>query len=246
MDVDSSERERAASREINPPPTKERILAGPASPAAKLGRIKKLEKEEIIKGYPADINYEKTGNKFVSLFKSSSSVYDREELARKALQVSGVINVRELLTGERDLHIKVAADDTEHITKIARELSQLGIEIEDEDLIQREHFSPYQPFGPEKGEKEPIIDFRRIVGTAETVDLTVGKNSTVIGKTLEEIKTKGLIDKDSLLIAIERDNKTFTPRGDTTIKKGDIVTIFSTKSISNKTLQAFKSAKNQK
>lgn len=216
------------------------------SPGTVRNRIKKLEDRGIIRGYHADIDYEKAGNRFVTFFKSSSSIYNRGELARKALQVPRVINVYELLTGEMDLYIKAVANNTGDISKIARKLHELGIEIEDEDIVQRDHFSSYEPFCPEEEEKEPIIDFRRLAGTAETVDLTVEKYSQVVGKTLKEIKKENLIDPDSLLIAIERDNETFTPKGDTEVKPGDIVTLFSTKRISEQTLQTFGSEKSEK
>lgn len=210
------------------------------SPGTIRNRIKELEISGIIKGYHANIDYELVEKRLVNLFKCSSSLYDREELARKALQVSGVVNVREIMTGEMDLHINAVGRDTEDITRIARELTDLGIEIEDGDLIQEESFGPYQPFGPEDEKKESFLSFRRISGSVETADITVDKDAPVANKTLKEINSQGLLDEDSLIAAIERGNKIITPRGNTTIKTGDIVTLLSPKGITDKKIRIFK------
>lgn len=129
---------------------------------------------------------------------------------------------------------------TQRISRIAKELTELGIEIEDEDLVQREIFHPYQKFGPEDEKEEPFISFRKISGNVETVDLTVDRSAPVAGKNLEQINAESLLDKDSLIVTIERGNKVITPKGDTTIEAGDIVTILSSKGIDKENLQVFK------
>ncbi|KXB05390.1 AsnC family transcriptional regulator [candidate division MSBL1 archaeon SCGC-AAA382A13] len=209
------------------------------SPGTIRNRIERLEERGIVKGYHADIDYEKTSKRLLNLFKCSSRTRDRAKLAKKALQVSGVINVREVMTGEGDLHIKAVGKNTDDIAQISEKLTDLGMEIEDEDLIQREHFHPYHSFGPEDEQMEPLIDLRRITGNAETANLTIRETAPVTGKTVEEINKLGLLNKNILLVAIEREDKTITPKGDTIIKSGDIVTLFSPSEIDDKTLQAF-------
>lgn len=209
------------------------------SPGTVRNRIKQLEDRGIIKGYHTNIDYELVENKLTNLFKCSSSVQNHEEIARKALQIPGVINVRIIMAGQRNLHIKAVGNDTDELTQIANKISNLEIDIEDENLIQEEKFYPYQPFGPEKREEDIIIGSRKISERAEAVDLAVDKESSVAGKNLKEINEKDLITDDSLIVAIERKNRTLTPRGNTVIKPGDIVTIFSSKGISEKNLEAF-------
>lgn len=85
------------------------------SPGTIRNRIRELERNGIIKGYHANIEYELVEGRLVNLFKCSSSVRTREKLARKALQIPGVINVREVMAGEMDLHIKTVGEDTEDI-----------------------------------------------------------------------------------------------------------------------------------
>ncbi|KXA92551.1 AsnC family transcriptional regulator [candidate division MSBL1 archaeon SCGC-AAA259E22] len=210
------------------------------SPGTIRNRIKELERKGVIKGYHANIDYELVEKRLTNLFKSSSSVHNRELLADKALQVPGVINVRQIMTGEMDLHIKAVVEGTEDITRISKELTDLGIEIEDEDLIQGESFGPYHQFGPKDEKEKPFISFRKISDNVETADLTVDETAPAAGKSLKQINAQGLLDKDSLIATIEREDEAITPRGDTNIQPGDIVTILSTKGIKKETLQAFK------
>lgn len=202
-------------------------------------RIRKIEKMGIVKGYHADINYDLVGKKLTYLFECSSPVREGEDLAEKALQIPGVVNVREIMTGQSGLHVKAVGRDVEDITQIAKRLSDLGVELENEELIRKEYHRPYKPFGPKKEDIQPVVGLRRISGNAETAGLTVSKNAVVAGKTLEEINQEDLIDKESLVVTIERENKIITPRGRTKIEAGDVVTIFSSEAISNRTLQAF-------
>lgn len=209
------------------------------SPGTIRNRIKQLKQKGIIRGYHADINFQRAGKLLVNLLKCSSSVKDRQNLAKKALQIPGVIHIREIMTGGEDLHIKVIGENTEEITRIANNLTDLGLDIKDEDLIRREYYTPYEEFGPREVETGPIVDLRSISGEAETADMRVREESPVAGETVEKINEIGLLDKNDLFVAIERESKTITPRGDTTIEPGDIVTIFSPSGISNETLQAF-------
>jgi len=212
------------------------------SPGTIRNRIKRLEEDGIIRGYHADVDYEKIGGRLVNLFECSSEVQNRGKLARRALGIRGVVNVREVMTGEGDLHIKAVGEDTEDLTRIARELVRLGVEIEDEDLIEKEHFHPYHQFGPQEEEMKPIVDFREFTGNAQTVDLTIHKNVPVAGKTVKRIGELGMLDQDTLLVAIEREDKIITPRGNTRIEPGDIVSIFSPSGINEDVLESFTGA----
>lgn len=209
------------------------------SPGTIRNRIKQLEEKGILRGYHADVDFQRAGKLLVALIKCSSSIKDRQNLAKKALQIPGVIQIREIISGDIDLHIKVVAEDTEKVTKITNELVELGLDIKDEDLIRREYYEPYEEFGPGEIEPGPIVDLKSISGEAETADMRVNKSAPVSGKTVEEINNAGFLEKEDLFVAVERENETLTPRGDTTIKAGDIVTIFSPTGISSETLRAF-------
>lgn len=209
------------------------------SPGTIRNRIQQLEEKGIIRGYHSDIDFQRAGKLLVTLFKCSTPIKDRQNLAKKALQIPGVIHIREIISGDQALQIKAIGENTEEITRITNDLSELGLEIKDEELIRREYHTPYEEFGPKEIEPGPIVDLRSISGEAETADMRVNEKAPVEGKTVEEINEAGLLEKNDLFVAIEHENKTSTPRGDTTIRAGDIITIFSPTGISNETLQAF-------
>lgn len=202
-------------------------------------RIRQLEDNGIIRGYHADVDYERVDGRIVNLFMANAPVSDREQLARAVLEVPGVVNVRELMSGRENLQITAVGDDTNDITRIAREIAELGIDIEDEALVQREHFHPYHQFGPdERAARTTLTDFRRLAGGAEVVDLTIVKESPVVGKSLKEIVGEGILEEEALVVAIERGDQIITPKGGTVIESGDVITVFSRDGIDGDTIRA--------
>lgn len=74
-----------------------------------------------------------------------------------------------------------------------------------------------------------IIDYMRINEDAEVFEITVTEAAPVAGKTLKEATDAGLMPDDVLIVAIERQghDPPITPRGNTHIEAGDIVTVYS-------------------
>lgn len=110
-------------------------------------RIKQLEERGIITGYHVDIDYEAAGSQLYTLIVCTAPIPMREQLARDALEIEGVVHVREVMTGEHNVHIGVVGTDGDDLTRIGRELDELGIEVNDEDLIRNEYTHPYHGFG---------------------------------------------------------------------------------------------------
>lgn len=203
-------------------------------------RIRQLEDNGIIRGYHADVDYERVDGRIVNVFMCNTPVADREQLARDVLEVSGVVNVRELVSGRENLHVTVVGNDTNDISRIAREMSELGVDIEDEALVEREYFHPYHQFGPnERSGMASMTDFRRLAGGAEVVDLTIVNDAPVVGRSLKEIVSDGLLEDDALVVAIEREDGIITPKGETVIEQGDVITVFSRNGIDGDTVRAF-------
>ena len=209
------------------------------SPATIRNRIKRLEEDGIIEGYHAEIAYDKIEGRLVNLYKCSSKVQDRSSLARKALQVPGVVHVREVMTGGEDIHVKAVGKDTDDLSRIANQLVELGLVISDEDLVQGEYFHPYHDFGPQQEQAGSLLNFRSILGPAEVATVKVVKGSPVEDKSVEEISDRGYIGTDALLISIERGDQTLVPKGDTLLQVGDIVSIFSATGLGDHTLRVF-------
>jgi len=74
-----------------------------------------------------------------------------------------------------------------------------------------------------------IVDYMRIGDDAEVFEITVTDEAPIAGKTLNEAAQSGLLTDEMLVVAIERDENDhpITPRGETTIQVGDLLTVYS-------------------
>lgn len=203
-------------------------------------RIRRLEEAGVIRGYHADIDYQKVDGRLTNHYVCSTGNRDREEMAHRVLDVPGVINVREIMSGKGDLRITVVGTDTDDLTRIAQGIISLGIEIDDEDLIHREYFRPYAPFGPRDEEvASPVTGVAGLAGDADVVEVIIREQAPIAGKTLQEANEEGLIPSDVLVVRINRDEGTITPTGETLMKENDFVTIHSRSGVTEETLEAF-------
>ncbi|WP_415380713.1 Lrp/AsnC family transcriptional regulator [Halosimplex sp. TS25] len=114
-------------------------------------RIRNLEEAGIITGYHADVDYEAAGFQLHTLIVCTAPVPDRETLVREALEIEGVVAVREVMTGNENVHVEVVGRDGDDLSRIGRELDELGFEIEDEDIIRNEYVHPYSGFDDADG-----------------------------------------------------------------------------------------------
>lgn len=109
-------------------------------------RIQRLESLGVIQGYPLDVDYEKAGFQLHTLIVCTAQIPEREELAEAALKVSGVVSVREVMTGAENVHITAVGVDGDDLSRIGRDLDDLGLEVADEDLIRSVHAGPFEGF----------------------------------------------------------------------------------------------------
>ncbi len=202
-------------------------------------RIGHLEDAGVIEGYHANVDLERADGRLRNLYLCNAPVEEREQLAHQVRLIPGVTNVRELMAGRRNLHVLAIGDDTADLRRISREIATLGIEIEDEALLQSETFQGYQPFGPDDERPKPIADYVSLTGGAEVVEVTVSPDAPVAGLTLELAGREAVIDDDVLVIAIERDDSVITPRGETVISAGDRLTLLSRQGVDDGALEAF-------
>lgn len=210
------------------------------TPATIRNRIRQLEEHGILRGYHADIDYERIGGRVTYQFDCTAPVPDRDRLARAALEVSGVVTVRELMTGHANLAITVVGVDTDDVSRIASELSDLGLEIEDEGVIEEEYHHPYHPFGPEDEPAGPsLTDFMSLAGGAEVIEFTVSEGAPIAGMTIEEAVSEGLLADEMLVVGIEREGEIITPKGETDIRPGDVISLFSRDPLEKDSLWVF-------
>lgn len=74
-----------------------------------------------------------------------------------------------------------------------------------------------------------IVDYMRIGEDAEVFEITVTEDAPLAGKTLTEAAEAGIITEDVLIVAVERegDDPPITPKGDTRVEVGDLLTVYS-------------------
>jgi Lrp/AsnC family leucine-responsive transcriptional regulator len=107
----------------------------------------------VIAGYDLEVDYETAGFQLHTLIVCTAPIPDRERLAREALEVDGVVAVREIMTGNANLHVEVVGEDSDDLSRIGRELDALGLEVVEEDIIRNEYVHPYEGFAPDDSER---------------------------------------------------------------------------------------------
>ncbi len=105
-------------------------------------RMERLEEAGVVTGYTATVDNERVGFSLYFSFVCTARISRRSEVAEEILAVPQVTEVTELMTGQRNLHVKVYATTDEEVTAIARQLDELDLEINDENLVRSEHRKP--------------------------------------------------------------------------------------------------------
>lgn len=116
------------------------------SPSTVGKRIKQLESSGIINGYYPDIDYDEAGFHLRVLFVCSTGITERSTLIEEVRKHPGVVNVKELMTGEDNVHIEVVGQQNEDITRLATAIDDLGITINEEILVKNEYPQPTSVF----------------------------------------------------------------------------------------------------
>jgi DNA-binding Lrp family transcriptional regulator len=110
-------------------------------------RIQRLESEGIITGYHATVDYERAGYPLQVLLFCTAPIPDREEMAAAAVEIPGVVGIREIATGEENLLVTAIAENADELTEIARTLAELGLTIGEEELVRGDEAVPFHRFG---------------------------------------------------------------------------------------------------
>ncbi|MDJ1432258.1 AsnC family transcriptional regulator [Halostagnicola sp. A-GB9-2] len=111
-------------------------------------RIRQLKEREVLQDYQPKINYEEAGIPHHILFVCTAPIAERTKFAKQATDIDGVVNTRELLTGQRNLHVEIVCLDAKSIEVVAKELDELGLEIEMSEMLREEYSQPFNHFGP--------------------------------------------------------------------------------------------------
>jgi len=109
-------------------------------------RIHELETEGVIRGYQLDVDYETAGYQLHTMVICTAPISKREEIAQNALEVPGVIEVTEIMTGDQNLFVEVVGTDGDDLSRITQELNDLGLDVKDEDIIRRGYTTRFHQF----------------------------------------------------------------------------------------------------
>lgn len=112
------------------------------SPSTVGNRIQQLEANGIIRGYQPNIDYDQADFPLRVLFICTTSITERSDLIQEILDLPGVTNVRELMTGEENIHVEVVGSHNEDITRLATAIDARNISINEEILMKNNYPQP--------------------------------------------------------------------------------------------------------
>ncbi|WP_254532772.1 Lrp/AsnC family transcriptional regulator [Natrinema gelatinilyticum] len=111
-------------------------------------RLDKLKQGGVIRGFQPELDYEKAGYPLHVLFVCTVPPQDLSAIATESLEVRGVVTARELLGGERNLHIEIVAGTVGEIEEIRNDLADLGLKINTSEIISETQVQPWNHFYP--------------------------------------------------------------------------------------------------
>lgn len=117
-------------------------------------RVANLEDKGVVRGYYPDIDYDKAGLQLHVEIICHASNPERGRHAEAALEVSGVVAVREVINGRANLQIDAVGTDSDDVARITDELSDLGLEIIQTKIIKDTYYQPFNHFGKHLVENE--------------------------------------------------------------------------------------------
>jgi DNA-binding Lrp family transcriptional regulator len=115
-------------------------------------RIQRLESDGVIKGYSADVDYQRSGYPLRMLLYCTASISERGDLIPEILAIDGVVSVQELVTGEQNLLVTAVGETDSDITPVAQALLEMGLKVTDEVLVRSHETTPCDNFDRETDE----------------------------------------------------------------------------------------------
>ncbi|TYL39612.1 transcriptional regulator [Natronococcus pandeyae] len=110
-------------------------------------RIEALEDEGVICGYHPEIDYEQAEYQLHMVIICHAPVSERAELVDTVMELEGVVTVREMLTGDANIHVEAIGTNSSTVDQITSSITDLGLEIESVNLVKEMHVQPFNHFG---------------------------------------------------------------------------------------------------
>lgn len=112
-------------------------------------RISELEDRGVIKTYHTMVDYEASGFPHRALLFCTVDAVDRREVGDELIEQHGVISIRELISGERNLHVEIVGRTRDEIVDTITAVEDCGVEVVDSEMIKNEERKPFDAFRPE-------------------------------------------------------------------------------------------------
>jgi len=109
-------------------------------------RIDQLEADGIIRGYHPEIDYEAANLPLQVTFVITAAPTELQDYSSQIREIQGVVDVREMLTGRRNIHVDVVGTSKRDITRITDAIHALGVEIESSEMMRSRHVQPFNHF----------------------------------------------------------------------------------------------------
>lgn len=109
-------------------------------------RIEELEADGIIEGYHPKIDYEAADLPLQVLFVCSAPPKERAEMVEQVLDIRGVVDVRETLTGSRNMYIEAVGNGTTDTVRITDAIHEMGLSIDSSEILSQRRVQPFNHF----------------------------------------------------------------------------------------------------
>lgn len=110
-------------------------------------RIRNMEERGIINGYHPAIDYERAGLPLHTQFVCTAPLARRRRIADEALDVYGVVDVWETITGERNVYVETVSQDLDELEEVTGALDDVGLTLHRSGIVQRTRTRPFDHFG---------------------------------------------------------------------------------------------------
>lgn len=117
-----------------------------ASASTVRNRIAKLEADGVIEGYHPKIDYEVAELPLQILFVCTAPPTERTEMVEQVLDIRGIVDVRETLTGHRNLYVEAVGTGTADTARITNAIHEIGLTIESSEIIRQRRVQPFNHF----------------------------------------------------------------------------------------------------
>lgn len=116
------------------------------SPSTVRNRIDQLDADGVITGYHTTIDYEAADFPFEVMFVVTAPPTERSSAVEDILEIKGVVDIRETLTGRRNIYVEAVGASTSDVTRLSNAIHDLGLQIDSSEIMKQRRVQPFNHF----------------------------------------------------------------------------------------------------